>query len=323
MTGQIIVLGWDALDGALIERYGLGEQFGEFASIETITNPHVGEPHTMELWPTLITGERPTEHGIRAATGEGGVDWDSPVISLAADLAAGVVPQRLRTEIGRVLRERGAGLDSKRAAEFKARGLRTVFDGGGRAISIPNYETPYDRSHGLNGCRNDVWEIIVPDRSVKNGIEPQVGLGTVWETILGAAGDRLGHTLAAIEQGHDLVWTWFGLLDTIGHIQPAMDAALEQRGYGLAASMTALVREVAPDDAIVLALSDHGLQCGSHTDYATLATEHAPARDAIDSVVDVAGWVEQARSGEAAGSGAAFGDGSDEMQDQLEALGYV
>jgi hypothetical protein len=315
---QIIILGFDALDAALIERYGLGEQFASTERISTYCNPVVGEPHTLELWPSLISGVHADDHGIKAATPGGSVDWDSTAIQLAADAAAGIVPQSIRTAIGRRLRDR-VGLSMTAASEFPA---ETVFDNGGRAISIPNYQTAYDREHGLDASRNDVWATIIPDRSAAEGMEPQVGLETVWATLTGAAGDRLGHTLAAIQQGHDLVWTWFGLLDTIGHIQPAIGADLEQRGYRLAASIVELVRETAPEDATVVALSDHGLQDGHHTEYATLATDAASAHEEISSVLDVAGWVERHR-GDVGGTDVGYGDGVDEMHQQLEALGYT
>jgi hypothetical protein len=319
---QLIILGWDALDGALIERYGLADQFGSTKNIETYANPVVGEPHTLELWPSMITGLHSDEHGIKAATEEEGVDWDSTALSVASHLAAGIVPQDIRTEIGRRLRER-IGLNATTTDYYTEQGIRTVFDSGGRAISIPNYQTDYDETHGLDAMRNDVWQQITPDRSVAEGIEPQVSLETVWETLSGAAGDRVGHTLASIQQGHDLVWTWFGVLDTIGHIQPAMAADLEERGYRMAASMTQLVREVAPADATVVAISDHGLQCGEHTDYATLATDEAGCHEHIDSVLDVADWVEQARSGaDAQQKGYEAGE-VEALQEDLEALGYV
>jgi hypothetical protein len=315
---QIIILGFDALDAALIERYGLGEQFGRTETIGTYCNPIVGEPHTLELWPSLISGAHADEHGIKAATPGGGVDWDSRLLQLAADAAAGIVPQSVRSAIGRRLRDR-VGLSMTAAGEFPA---ETVFDSGGKAISIPNYQTAYDREHGLDASRTDIWGTITPDRSVAEGIEPQVGLETVWATLSGAAGNRLGHTLAAIQQGHDLVWTWFGLLDTIGHIQPAMDADLEARGYRLAASIVELVRETAPDDAVVVALSDHGLQDGHHTEYATLATGAASPHDEISSVLDVAGWVDRHRGGVGV-TDVGYGDGVGEMHRQLEALGYA
>jgi hypothetical protein len=319
---QLIVLGWDALDAELIEEYGLESCFGETKKIETYANPVIDEPHTRELWPSMITGLHPDKHGIHAVSDTDGVDWDSAWLDWLSTITTGVVPKSLRTVIGKRLRERGAGLDAKRPTYYRKNGVATVFEDGDRAISIPNYLTSYDEEHDLDGNRDDVWASILPDRDGSEGMEPNVGVEEIWATLATAVGDRLGHTLAAIEAGHSLTWTWFGLLDTVGHIAPAVDAALEERAYHLAAKTAETIREAAPADATVVSVSDHGLQDGDHTQYATLATESIPAHSAIDHVFDVAGWIETARSWEAP-SEVGYGDGVGEMTDRLESLGYI
>jgi len=56
MSGAIIVLGWDGLNLELAERFGVAESFGAHtATIETYVNPATDEPHTKELWPSMIT----------------------------------------------------------------------------------------------------------------------------------------------------------------------------------------------------------------------------------------------------------------------------
>ncbi len=318
----VVVLGWDALDAELLQDYRLEDQFGAAKRIATFCNPVIDEPHTLELWPSMITGQHPDEHGVHAVTDTDGVNWDSPIIDTLSTLSSGIIPQHIRTIIGERIRERGGDLDSKPARYYQRVDVPTLFDDGGRAISIPNYETGYDRRHGLDGVRNDVWGEIVPDRTVDDGVRPQVDLATVWETITREAGRRFGHTMTAVQEQHDVVWTWFGLLDTVGHIQPAMDVCLEQPAYQFAAAITDTVRRAVPDDAIVVSVSDHGLQDGTHTDYATLATGSASAHECIDDVVDVYDWVADNRSGRGSVE-SGYADGVGAMQEQLEALGYV
>lgn len=321
---QVIVLGWDALDAVLLRQYGLREQFGgEVSRIETFENPVINDPHTREIWPSIITGLHPDEHGIRAVEQTDGVNWDNPAIDFAASLASGVIPHEVRTVIGKWLREQGAELDAKRLSYYAEHDIRTIFDDGGRPISIPNYVTPFDERHGLDANRDDVWAAILPDRDGAEGLEPNVPLATVYDTIFSAAGERVGHTLAAIEQGHHLVFAWFGLLDTVGHIAPAVDAPIEQTAYRHAARLTQSVRDRAPAEARVLSVSDHGLQNGDHTHYATLASAEETPHDHIASVFDVADWIGQARTGRDEATAEAYNESIEATTDQLANLGYI
>jgi hypothetical protein len=325
MTDQIVVLGWDALDAALVDEFGLSGQFGAHQKrIETIVNPAIEEPHTRELWPTLITGRTPDDHGIRAATDSDGVDWGNPVLDTASSVANGIVPQPVLTAIGKRLRSRGAGLGFEKPAYYRKRGIETVFDGrGSRPISIPNYATAADRRLGLDANRDRLWKELQADRTVVEGIEPQVDIGAV-EDILGRAlGRRVTQTVAAMQQDTPLVWCWFGLLDSVGHMDPAVEHPLQREAYDLAAGITETVRSLAGDGTTVLSVSDHGLQAGHHTHYATVASDDAAAVEAIDSVLDVAPWIQRRDPGGRAVPSATAEQSVDETREQLEALGYV
>lgn len=323
MTGALVVLGWDALDAELVEQYGLADAFGgHIKKIDTYANPVIDEPHTRELWPSLITGLHPDEHGIHAVTDSDGLEWDSTVLNTASTLANGVVPQRVLDAIGRRLRERGAGLDQKAAGYYSANELPTVFDGGGQAISIPNYETPEDRAAGLDATRDGVWGELLVDRDGTAGFEPDISVPAMYDVLGREVGRRVGRTLGTVRAGEPLVWTWFGCLDTVGHMAPAVDAPLEADWYQAAADVTATIRARVPDSATVVCVSDHGLQAGEHTDYATVASEDTDAVTAIDSVFDVAEWVQggtwRGQRGQAVSA-----DGMRDVKTSLEDLGYV
>jgi len=71
---QVVILGWDALDAEVVEQYALAEQFGRPSKIETYVNPTIDAPHTRELWPSMISGQHPDEHGIYAVSDETGIE---------------------------------------------------------------------------------------------------------------------------------------------------------------------------------------------------------------------------------------------------------
>lgn len=320
---QIIVLGWDALDDALIRAYGLEEQFGGYRErIETHVDSATGEPHTTELWPSLITGVPPTEHGIRARSEDSGVEWESDWLTRLSGVADGIVPQAVRKRIGARLRDRGARLNSKGPEYYADRGLNTVFDGlRSCAISIPNYETVADRKHGLDGKRTDLWDQILTDRDGTDGYDPALSLDEMHDLIGHEMGRRLGQTLFAVEDDYDLVWTWFGTLDTVGHLAPAIDAPIQRNWYRLAATVTAALRT--SDDRTVVAVSDHGLRDGEHTHCATIASNDPSVRD-VESIYDVRAWIES-RADPTDNRDGATVDAMEmgAVRDQLDNLGYL
>jgi hypothetical protein len=323
-TEQIVVLGWDALDIELLEHHSVADAFGSHrAKVKTYDNEVCGKPHTLELWPSMITGLTPPEHGIRAISESDGVDWQHPALNMISTLANGVVPDRILTSVGAWLQDRGAGIDQMPAGEYRQKCLDTVFTDADRPISIPNYRTDYDRRHDLDAARNSLWAALDVDRSGDHGIEPQVDHAAVQQILGEAYGRRVGHTLHAMQAGTPLVWTWFGLLDSIGHMAPTMEYPLERQGYRTASAVTELIRETAPPETTVVSISDHGLQDGHHTHYATVASDRRSAVETVGACWEIADWIRSVNPGgrSAASEGATQSHG--EMAEQLEALGYV
>lgn len=323
---NVIVLGWDGLDLAQMERFGYADAFGEhYETIDTYVNPYIDAPHTHELWPSMITGLHPDEHGIHAATEGDGVNWDSDVLRTASRVSEGIVPDSVKTWLGKRLRERGVGLEVTTAEYYEEHDISTVFDDGGRAISIPNYETDLDRQHDLDAHRDELWKALDVDKSLPVGMEPQVDRGRV-TTILGReAGRRLGQTLYAHRQGHGLVWTWFGLLDSVGHMEPALGEEIVHEGYDLAAGVTETVRAAVDDDTVVLSISDHGIQDGHHTEYATVCADSPEPVDAIDHVFEVADYIRTAdlQGGRNTGTSTVDEKGVRDVREDLADLGYI
>lgn len=324
MADQIVVLGFDALDGELIEAFDLAGRFGMYQTrIDTLSNPVIGKPHTMEVWPSLITGRDRDGHGIVAVGEQETLDWENPIIDHAAPIARSLLPQSTVSWLGARLRERGATLDAYGPDYYARTGLETVFDRvGGRPISIPNYMTAYDERYGLDSNRDRVWRELDVDRSPENAVRPTTPLPQVADVLGREVGQRVGHTIQAMQAGEPLVWTWFGVLDTVGHLNPAVDAPLQREWYRVAAGVVDAIKACADPETAVVCLSDHGLQDGQHTAYATLCSDTPTATETIDSVLDVADWLEaRAPAGRTADSDGAAELG--EVHDHLADLGYV
>ena len=80
----ITILGIDALDPDLIDP-DTHENLSMNAHhpIDTIVSV-AGEPSTHELWPTIITGLTPSEHGLKL---DDGVTWGNPIFRIGSNIA--------------------------------------------------------------------------------------------------------------------------------------------------------------------------------------------------------------------------------------------
>lgn len=322
---DVVVLGWDGLDAELIDEFGLGESFGDHqTTIETFANPVIDEPHTLELWPSMITGKPPAEHGIHAVTEGKGVEWDNALLNTAATVGQSVLPHDWLTWIGAQLLDHGFGKTGiTPAVYYKERDIETVFDAcGGRAISIPNYGTVRDREHGLDAHRNQLWQSLDITRNGEHK-KPGVAIPEVYAVLGSAAGRRLGHTLEAIAVDEPLVWTWFGLLDTVGHLQPALGDEFVADWYQTAAQITEQVRAATSEETTVIAVSDHGIQDGDHTHYATLCADEQEPVEQVDHVFGLADWLREQEFAASIESYAISADDRTAVKEDLEALGYI
>lgn len=322
---DVIVLGWDGLDIELMREFGLGEAFGTHrARIDTHVNPVIDEPHTRELWPSMITGVSPSEHGIRAVTETDGVDWDNPLLDLAAPAARKTLPKDWVTALGARLRDSGfARPDTVGAEHYEREGVSTVFDAvGGRSISIPNYRTVADERHGFDEHRSELWKSLEVTRDGTGVVDPEVAVPQVYRELGERVGARLGLTVEAVTAGEPLVWTWFGVLDSAGHLGPAVETDLVADWYETAAAVTAHTRAVAPPDATVVAISDHGIQAGDHTHYATVASDDPEPVEDISHVFEVSDWVRGAVDSERVERGI-DAEARESVQEKLDALGYT
>lgn len=343
----IVVLGWDGLDPELLERWGLADAFGEtLIAAETFSNPSVGIPHTRELWPTIITGLTPAEHGIRVTDPDSdAVAWESTWLDAASRLANGIVPHGVRARIGKRLRERGAELAVHAPDYYRAHGIRTVFDGRrARAITVPNYrldqpagggelDNPRQRQADLLAEDGPLWAppAKAADQMADTRLHPTPVLD---EHFRAKASKRLGVVEAALQREYDLVFAWMGYIDGVGHIAPLVDeAGWQRRHYEHAARDTRRIRALLGDDDTLLCVSDHGLQDGHHTHEAAVCGPADVVGDVAD-LTDVAAAIGRCTPRRPAVdgppvreryrcAGESGGQTTDAVREHLEDLGYA
>ena len=340
--GLTVVLGWDALDVEVAEEFGLAEAFGpHYAPLETFDNPVLGKPHTYELWPSIVTGVTPDEHGIHAATEEEGVDWGNPLIATASRLAQDVVPKSVRTKIGQLLRESGAELDFEYADYYRDHGIPTVFDSRrSRSVAIPNHRVAADDDLDLVFDRGAQLGEFLNVQNVGDGKTrhfPKVPLGQLEERLVAETTKKLGVVRAALRREYDILFVWLGYLDTVGHLAPVVaeeDPGWQERAYRLAANMTREIRAELTEADTLVCVSDHGLQDGDHTPHAFIGATDERAIEGVESVFDVREGLERVTPSRRAVEdvpvreafqfeGRTRAKDADEVRGQLEDLGYL
>ncbi|WP_256289031.1 alkaline phosphatase family protein [Halobellus inordinatus] len=290
----LIVFGIDAMDPDLVEPDRHPHlTLDSHRSIETIISAS-GEPNTHELWPTIITGLHPDEHGLVI---EDGVAWDNQWLNLASDLAEGFLPKSVRTKIGMwLLNTTDQDAFRTPATYYSEHNLSTVFDGHeATAIGVPNYVTDTDetdREHELRKSMGDLFERDPDATGGHSSADPLAFYDQCVEMIM----VRTARTRAAhYSSQHELVFGYTSGLDLIGHITYDWPG-LQETAYDVVDGAVADLVEDLDDDDELLLVSDHGLQDGLHTDTAMVASTDPALVDGIESVLDLRETIEAALS---------------------------
>jgi len=320
----VVVLGVDALDPDLVDPDAHPNlTLDAHRAIETIVSS-AGEPSTHELWPTIITGLRPEDHGLTLE--DDGVAWGNPLIEFGSTVADYLLPERIQTRIGAwLLTNTGADAFRTPATYYAEKGIETVFDGReAAAIGVPNYVVDpdtEDREHNLRRNLGDLFERDPEARGGHTSADPDA----FYEQCMEMAMIRIARARRALRGGrHELVFAYTSGLDLIGHV--TYDLPDLQRGaYDELDEFVGELRADLGDGDELLLISDHGLQDGLHTDEAMVAGTDPEMVGAVESVLDVRGVVEaELDDGNHLGDGTdrTLGDG-DEVREQLEDLGYM
>lgn len=324
----LVVLGIDALDPELVDPEDHPNLvLNAHSSIETISSS-AGEPSTHELWPTIITGLSPDEHGL--TLNDGGVSWGSPILAAGSTVADYIMPDSLQSRIGAwLLTNTKADAFRTPASYYAENSIETVFDGfESVAIGVPNYvinSGTEDREHNLRRSLGDLFERDPDAIGGHRSADPY----EFYEQCLEMVMVRIARCRRSLRGGrHELVFAYTSGLDLVGHVTYDLPD-LQRAAYDeINEFVSELLDDLTADDELLI-VSDHGLQNGVHTDKAMVASNNETMIEAIDSVLDVRSAVESALRGgrhQAEHKSNEFTlseTDATEVQEQLENLGYI
>ena len=323
----LVVLGIDALDPNLVDPADHPSlTLSAHRAVETIVSSS-GEPSTHELWPTIITGLAPAEHGLEL---DDGVAWENPALSVLSDVADYAVPDGLQTRLGAwLLTNTGADAFRVPATYYGDNGIETVFDGrDAAAIGVPNYVVDPDDEDREHRLRRHMGELFERDPDATGGHRSADPVA-FYEQCLEMAMIRIARTRRALRsREHELVFGYTSGLDLVGHVSHSRPE-LQSGAYDELDEFVGELRsDLRPVDDLLL-VSDHGLQDGLHTEEAMVAGTDPETVERVGSVLDVAGAVNAALADGAhvpkprwTETGGDAGD-SEAVREQLEDLGYM
>lgn len=288
-----VVLGWDGLDYQLVNNFGLADLFGKYnKNIDTFDNEELGKPHTMELWPSMITGLKPFEHGFRPPNVDNSrASWENDRIDMISRIAQSLLPKPIRSFVGSRLRDTGAELDKgAHASEYQENGIETVFDGRkSLPINIPNYATEFDDYYQVALSRTGPLSeyINIEQENGTRTFTPNIPLPELEIRLAKWLSIKLGIVETSIYRDYDLIFVWLSHIDTIGHLAPLTQSGWQERAYNRAAQKTQFINESLGEEDTLVCVSDHGLQNGKHTHNAFLSSTDEVVLNETQSVIDL------------------------------------
>lgn len=293
MVTRTVVLGWDALDHARAVGYGVADAFAPaHRELGTFENDVLGGPQTYELWPTAITGLPPREHGLRHFAA---ADTDAALARAAKRAFACVtdytaLPLELLVRAGTALQDRGVMLSGAGPDWYRERGLRTVFDGRDAwTLAVPNYrdarDAELDAALGYSTRRGRYLSSVYERGPGRVVYRPRVSPERVERWLAGDARERL--RLVREHRDAELVFCWLPTLDVAGHLSPVVGAGVEERLYGVAASLTAALRRDLGEGTRLVVVSDHGHAGGMHTRRAFFGADRDADLAGVRDLADV------------------------------------
>lgn len=321
----VVVFGIDALDPDLVDpKKHPSLTLEAHHAIETLVSAS-GEPSTHELWPTIISGLPPAEHGLVL---DDGIAWENPVIAALSSVSDYVLPDGLQTRLGGwLLTNTEADAFRAPATYYRDNGIETVFDGWtSTAIGVPNYVVDTDTDDREHQLRRNMGELFERDPDATGGHRSADPVA-FYEQCLEMTMIRTARVRRALRsRKYELVFGYTSGLDLIGHVSHSR-SELQAAAYDELNEFVGELRDdLRAEDELVL-VSDHGLQDGLHTDKAMIASTDPALIETVESVVDVRKAVETELQTQNHTSTPKHQtqdtEGSAEVRKQLEDLGYM
>jgi len=323
----LVVLGIDALDPELVDATEHPNlTLSSHRPIETIVSSS-GEPSTHELWPSIITGLHPEDHGLKL---DDGVAWQNPLLRTCRDVAKHFLTEGIRTRIGAwILNNTEEDQFHTPSTYYSEKGIETVFNGReSKAIGIPNYVVDLDNEDREHKLRKSMGELFERDPNEKGGHTSEDPY-EFYEHCMEMSMIRVARTRRALRsRRYELIFGYTSGLDLIGHVSYDLPELQKQAYDELDDFVGEIKKDLRGEDELLL-VSDHGLQDGIHTDEAMVSGTDSEMVEHIYSVLDIRDSVgEELNSGNhQAQQKKEYSHASEKMREevkgQLEDLGYM
>jgi len=322
----LVVLGVDALDPELVDPDAhVNLVLDAHRTIDTIVSV-TGEPSTHELWPTIITGMTPPEHGLML---DDGVTWENPLLRVGSYAADYLLPESIQSRIGAwLLTNTREDAFRKRSTYYKKNGISTVFDGReAKAIGVPNYVVDPDDEDREHVLRRSMGELFERDADAHGGHTSADPI-EFYEQCMEMGMVRVARTRRALRnRKYEFIFGYTSALDLIGHVSYDTPRLQHDAYEEIDDFVGELASDLRPEDDLLL-VSDHGLQGGLHTREAMVASTDTKLVENIESVTGIRTAIEDTldrRDHTPAGRKLPnqSREGGDAVRKQLEDLGYM
>lgn len=294
---MLVILGFDGLDPYAVEEYGAGA-----VQQDTFTRMRIPEEidlHTEVIWPTIITGRPPGEHGLTRTQAR---KWNNPLVQAAAWVGDTLFPRDWIMPIGRAIQEMGFKRSERGSPEYyDNKNIETIFTNTrSKVIGLPGYNpsetTDELRRMGGLSTHNPVVEIDVFIDHLREELE-----------------QRRKQTLEHLDLPVDILMVYSYSTDMAGHI--FWDDEEFMRGwYEDVDDYVKAVQDELGDDDELLILSDHGMEEGKHRREAVFSFSEA-VDTPPDSVLSVKPFVDGLLYDEK--------ESHAEITDRMKGLGYI
>lgn len=268
---KVLILGIDALEYNLVKKWDLKHlKQKEYGKVTVPIYEGAGEPVTLVVWPCFITGKEPEEMG-----------FDSPILyrrPLKGFLEKIFFPI---TSFGKnesdTVKDESITFKTTRKEKIISRfNFFSMKAGFGRYPIKKDIKTPtifdnkniksihlhipvYDESHTLedhcNPRNNVIGALGNKDLTKKFG-----------EQLLQEFNERSQELFDVLNDDWDLCMQYFYVLDGIQHV--FFKNKLKINSYYMRFNeFVGKIKEIVPDDMMILIVSDHGQENGLHTNY--------------------------------------------------------
>ena len=288
----LIVLALDALDAGLVEEWELDNlKLNNHKQIETFSGDR-GQPHTIEVWPSIATGLRPEEHGINR---DNASEW-STLLNPFFKIGAKFLSYRMRMKVGSILESFGFVHDYS----LSEVDCETFMDGERRAVH--NWPC-VENSDELK----EMWKIFEEEVYTVEELN---------RLTFGKSAEQFGWAREMLNYNLELAAVHIHALDVLGHSYTTYDediGALTNSGefyegpgnidnlkeaYEKVGRFVKEIENNLDEEDDILILSDHGMKnsilddddLGKHSFRAFAST--TMDKDLPDSVFEYKEWIE-------------------------------